>query len=164
MTHGIGAHQRAFRGSTDEWLTPPAIIKALGPFDLDPCSPVDRPWATAVRHFTIRDNGLTQPWAGRVWLNPPYGPQTGAWLERLANHGDGIALVFARTETRFFQRWGFGEADSMLFLSGRINFHNLAGERAPKNSGAPSVLIAYGSANTLSLGRSGLFGQLVELT
>jgi len=24
---------------TDEWLTPPKIIKSLGEFDLDPCSP-----------------------------------------------------------------------------------------------------------------------------
>ena len=31
---GIGGHQRT-RGRTDEWLTPPAIVRALGPFDLD---------------------------------------------------------------------------------------------------------------------------------
>lgn len=47
-------------------------IRALGPFDLDPCSPVGRPWDTAAQHHTIHDNGLLKPWSGRVWLNPPY--------------------------------------------------------------------------------------------
>jgi hypothetical protein len=48
-----------------DWLTPPEIIKALGEFDLDPCSPVDRPWDTAKKHYTILDNGLRQEWGGQ---------------------------------------------------------------------------------------------------
>lgn len=55
----------------DEWLTPPEIITALGPFDLDPCSPVNRPWATANNHYTILDDGYNKKWFGRVWCNPP---------------------------------------------------------------------------------------------
>lgn len=43
--------------NNDEWLTPPFIIKALGPFDLDPCSPVNRPWDTAMRHYTKEQGG-----------------------------------------------------------------------------------------------------------
>jgi hypothetical protein len=39
---GIGGHHRPYRGQTDEWLTPPEIIAALGQFDLDPCSPINR--------------------------------------------------------------------------------------------------------------------------
>ena len=66
-----------FEGNTstgkDEWLTPPEIVKSLGEFDLDPCSPIERPWDTAKNHFTINDNGLIQNWFGRVWCNPPYG-------------------------------------------------------------------------------------------
>jgi hypothetical protein len=57
-------------------LTPRFVIDALGPFDLDPCPPKERPWDTARRHFTEADDGLSRPWKGRVWLNPPYGPQT----------------------------------------------------------------------------------------
>ena len=49
--------------NNDEWLTPPAIIAALGPFDLDPCSPIHRPWDTAKRHFTRLDDGLSMPWS-----------------------------------------------------------------------------------------------------
>lgn len=39
----IGSHHSHKMGK-DEWLTPPQIIKALGGFDLDPCSPINRPW------------------------------------------------------------------------------------------------------------------------
>ncbi len=35
-------------------------------------------------------------------LNPPYGEQTERWLAKLAKHGNGIALVYARTETKMF--------------------------------------------------------------
>ncbi len=59
--------------NNDEWLTPPGLIKALGTFDLGPCSPRIRPWDTAIKHLTKKDDGLTHEWAGRVWLNPPYG-------------------------------------------------------------------------------------------
>lgn len=55
-----------------EWLTPLGLISALGIFDLDPCSPINRPWATAKNHFTIEDDGLRQKWFGRVFCNPPY--------------------------------------------------------------------------------------------
>ena len=71
----MGGHQSAAM-MKDEWLTPPEIIDALGgpaSFDLDPCAPVTRPWPTAKEHFTIIDNGLTKPWRGRIWFNPPYG-------------------------------------------------------------------------------------------
>jgi hypothetical protein len=82
---GIGSHQSA-NMQKDEWLTPPHILKALGEFDLDPCSPVVRPWPTAKRHFTIEDDGLIQKWEGRVWCNPPYGLESTKWLLKLAEH------------------------------------------------------------------------------
>lgn len=49
----------------DEWLTPPEITRALGSFDLDPCSPINRPWPTAEKHLTILDDGLSREWFGR---------------------------------------------------------------------------------------------------
>ena len=56
----------------NEWLTPPCLLDRLGEFDLDPCSPVNRPWDTARHHYTVEDDGLRQPWFGRVFCNPPY--------------------------------------------------------------------------------------------
>ena len=152
------SHERT--AGKDEWLTPKYILDALGPFDLDPCASVVRPWSTAVQHYTIEDNGLTKPWSGRVWCNPPYGSQTGRWMARLRDHGDGIALVFARTETRMFFESAWGGADAMLFLAGRLAFCDTAG-RPAAGAGAPSVLIAYGAANAAVLRSCGLRGAWI---
>lgn len=144
----------------DEWLTPPEIIRALGRFDLDPCAPVKRPWETADRHYTVLENGLAQPWHGRVWCNPPYGRETATWLRRLADHGDGIALIFARTETEMFVSHAWGRASAMLFIAGRLHFHHVDGTRAAANAGGPSVLLAYGPVNVKALAMSGIPGYL----
>lgn len=166
----IGGHQGANMVS-DTYLTDPAILKALGPFDLDPCAPQIRPWDMAKKHYTIADNGLIHPWEGRVWLNPPYGRQMGLWLERLSRHNNGIALIFARTETAVFHEWVFPVATSMLFLKGRLFFYDIYGKKATitnpaskhygkeANGGAPSVLIAYGEQNSYALEKSGLPGH-----
>lgn len=163
MTGGISGHTRPYRGLNDEWLTPPEILEALGPFDLDPAAPVDRPWPMAKDHLTVLDNGLTHPWNGRVWLNPPYGPQTGHWLERLARHGCGTALIFARTETEMFFRWVWGHATALLFLEGRLHFYTPTGQRAPHNSGGPSVLIAYGVDDAARLRNAAIAGAFVSV-
>lgn len=148
---GIGGHHRAYRGRSDEWLTPPEIIRALGPFDLDPCAPSRRPWEMAVNHYTEENNGLLLPWSGRIWCNPPYGPETGTWLQRLADHGNGIALTFARTETAMFFDQVWTRADALFFFRGRLYFYDTYGARAKANAGGPSVLIAYGSSNAARL-------------
>jgi phage N-6-adenine-methyltransferase len=148
---------------TDTWLTPPEIIKDLGPFDLDPCTPEIMPWKTAKRRYTKQDDGLNQEWCGRVWLNPPYSREVVKWLEKLAAHGNGIALVFARTETDWFFKTVWEKADALLFLKGRIHFHTADGYRAKGNAGAPSVLIAYGEYNVAALEYSTIPGRFIEL-
>ncbi|MFI8977259.1 DNA N-6-adenine-methyltransferase [Nocardia asteroides] len=164
MQRAIGSHQSACMKS-DTWLTPPQILDALGPFDLDPCAaPPPRPWSTASHHISAPDDGLTQPWAGRVWLNPPYSRQAVTWLARLAEHGSGTALVFARTETRWFVDTVWSQASAMLFLHGRLHFHHRDGTRAAANAGAPSVLVAYGAADAAVLASAPLAGTFVDLT
>lgn len=141
---GMGGHSLPNEGKTDVWLTPPDLLKRLGRFDLDPCACADpRPWPTADHMIAPPHDGLAVDWSGRVWLNPPYGTMTGAWLERLANHGSGMALIFARTETEDWRRFVWGKATGILFLSGRLFFHRPDGSRAEHNSGAPSALVAY---------------------
>lgn len=157
----MGSHQSA-RMISDEWLTPPEIIKVLGSFDLDPCSPISRPWNTADRHYTLQDDGLSQEWTGRVWMNPPYGKEAEKWLRKLSDHGNGIALIFARTETAAFFREVWNKADSLCFIEGRIYFHRVDGVRAQANAGAPSVLIAYGASNNEILKTCGL-GKFIRL-
>ncbi len=156
----LSAHQSA-RMKNDEWLTPPEILKPLGAFDLDPCAPVRRPWNTATWHYSIEDDGLIQPWRGRVWCNPPFGREAVKWLRRMAEHGNGIALIPARTETAMFYECVWPVADSVLFVRGRPHFHFVDGRRAPFNSGAPICLVAYGRDNTTALLDSRL-GHVVE--
>ena len=147
-----------------EWLTPPHIITQLGPFDLDPCAaPEPRPWPTARRHITLPSDGLAAAWgADRVWCNPPFGSDTAAWLERMAEHKNGIALCFARTETRMFERHVWPHASALMFVYGRPHFFHADGTRAKGNSGGPIVLIAFNDANATRLERSGISGAFVD--
>jgi hypothetical protein len=160
--NGMGSHHSTKMGK-DEWLTPPELLERLGPFDLDPCSPVTRPWDTARIHYTVNDDGLSKQWHGRVWCNPPYGKYAGKWLKRCADHGNAIALIFARTETAMFFETVWGKADALLFLRGRLFFHHVTGERAKYDSGAPSVLVAYGINNSWVLRDAGISGFYISL-
>lgn len=148
---------------TDVWLTPPYLLKPLGRFDLDPCAPMTRPWDTATVHYTKADNGLTKPWFGRVWLNPPYGAESVKWVKRLANHGTGTALIFARTETGLFFEHVWSAARALLFLRGRVKFCYPDGRQCPTNAGAPSVLVAYGDDDAERLRESGHDGKFLRI-
>ncbi len=130
---------------------------------MDPCASQFQPWRTANTQFTIEDDGLARDWSGRVWCNPPYGPHAEKFLKRMAEHGNGIALIFARTETRAFQEHCWKRASGMLFLAGRLKFLAPNGTKTGSNAGAPSVLIAYGNSNLQALRDSGIAGYIVEL-
>lgn len=148
---------------SDTWLTPPEWIEALGPFDLDPACPPVMPWPTAATMLSEAQDGLQTPWEGRVWLNPPFGQEWQRWVEKLADHGNGIALIPARTETEAFYRLVWGRAHAICFVKGRPHFHRACGTRAPFNSGAPIALIAYGAENIAALHRATL-GVVVPLS
>jgi hypothetical protein len=154
----LGSHQKTV-GASQEHFTPKWIIDALGRFDLDPAGAFPRPWHCADQTFT-RD-GLSRPWFGRVWLNPPFDRyQVGEWISRLAEHGDGIALLHARTETAWFEPcWAM--ADAILFLDRRISFCRVDGSEQSANSGAPPVLVAFGGNNVVAIKQSGIGGSLV---
>lgn len=147
---------------TDVWLTPPHILQALGEFDLDPCSSIDRPWDTARHHYTIEDDGLAQEWFGRVWCNPPYGPGLAPFLRRMAEHNNGIALVFARTETKAFFDYVWDAADAIFFIKGRLKFHKPDGSLGG-TAGSPSVLIAYGAEEAEFLKSVPLEGRYLRI-
>lgn len=161
MSSGF-THEKGYQGGTNIWLTPRTIIEKLGPFDLDPCAVSEpRPWPTASRHIVESEDGLRSEWGREefVWCNPPYGPHTAAWLKKLSAHnGGGIALVFARTETRAFFDEVWPKASAILFVRGRLKFWTPEGNEG-QSAAAPSVLIAYGEkaserlANASSLGK-----------
>lgn len=124
MGHDGFTHER--HGAPVEWYTPPTIFERLGlQFDVDVASPGrDKvPWIPAAEHLTRTEDGLRTPWHGRVWLNPPYDDAVPRWLKRFIDHGDGMALVFARTDTKWFHEFAV-HADLLCFMRGRVRFVN----------------------------------------
>lgn len=150
MTRGL-THESSHTGSV-EWYTPPHIFERLGlTFDLDPCHPEgDRlPWVPAARVYTRQDDGLAQPWEGRVWLNPPYGAELPKWLAKMAEHRHGVALIFARTPSWFHDH--VATADAVLFLRDRVAFVDRTGAppvredgKRADSPGSGSMLVAWG--------------------
>jgi hypothetical protein len=146
----VTVHEKPW-GDTREWYTPPELFDRLGiRFDLDPASPMSGPvpWVPADRFYSPRENGSTSPWTGRVWLNPPYGPAAVAFVQRMVAHDNGIMLVPARTETRWFQHAAYA-ADLVTFLRDRLWFIRADGFRG--RSSHASVLMAFGAVCGLAL-------------
>lgn len=151
--------------ATDVWITPPEIIHAIGLSDLDPCGwlPDGHPIVpTAHRYLTEADDGLTTPWSGSVFCNPPYS-EARHWIQRCAQHhadtgNEVIALLFARTDTRGFQEYA-STATVMNFLAGRVKFLDALGNRR-QNPNAASVLLGWGEGTVERLRR--LPGILVQ--
>ena len=88
MAVGQGARTK------DDHYTPKWVFDALGlTFDIDVSAPSGGvPWIPAARYFTLADDGLSQPWEGRVWMNPPYSKAT-EWVRRFVAHRHGICLL-----------------------------------------------------------------------
>jgi phage N-6-adenine-methyltransferase len=119
-----------FSSETPEHYTPRVIIDAAldclgGAIDLDPCSNLGEPNVPAAHHFTSADDGLAHEWIGRVYMNPPYGREIDAWIEKLCfEHAAGrttaaIALLPARPDTQWFYRL---RDHLCCFVSGRLTF------------------------------------------
>lgn len=80
--------------TSDDYYTPAWVFDRMGiEFDLDVCSPPGGPpFVPAANYYTQADDGLTSPWYGRVWMNPPYSNVT-PWWDRFAEHRAGVCLL-----------------------------------------------------------------------
>ena len=149
---------------SDEWFTPPWLFEVLGiEFDLDPCYPnpffgYDGPY-TPCKHVMWESSHLA-PWDkyGSIWLNPPYGGRNGIrpWLQKLSDHGNGIALVPNRTATDWWQDFA-EKADALLFVRGKIKFIRPDGT-VGGSPGYGNVLMAYGEEMATALLNSKIRG------
>lgn len=119
----------------DKWETPAGFFKYLNQsyrFDLDVCALPEN--AKCDRFFTPEDDGLTQPWEGSCWMNPPYGRDIKRWVRKAfetAHSGKGlvVGLLPASTDARWWHEYIEGAA-VVQFISGRLSFGD-AKNRAP---------------------------------
>ena len=130
-------------GESVEWYTPSWIFDRLGlVFDLDPCSPPGGvPWIPARRFVDRSEDGRLVDWNGSIWLNPPYGREGIPFLRKMLAHRRGVVLIFARTDTRIWQKLA-ASADVVAFVADRIHFVRADGFQS--RPAAPSSLIAFG--------------------
>jgi hypothetical protein len=111
---------------TDECYTPKWIFDKLQlHFDLDPAAPPHPTHVPCTNHYTINDNGLTQPWHGRIWLNPPFS-NPAPWIERFLQHRNGIAMFPFSKSHWFIKIWDDPDTE-LLYTSNPgqvgIKFH-----------------------------------------
>lgn len=147
------------RGATDNYVTPPEIVRVLGKFDLDPYCGILQPFKHARINYTEKHDGLVKSWHGRVFMNPPYSIKLiEQFVDKFCLHANGIALVLPRVGTKWFDKLCCN-CDAMLFRRGRITFLDARGQ--PTNVGAMgNVFFAFGKRNVKSLERSGWRGPI----
>lgn len=117
------------------WLTPRVVIDHVcaltGGIDLDPCAEIPEPGAgynvPATVHFTVREDGLRQPWvASMIYVNPPYSREVVHWVRKTLREyeagrvGTALLLVAARPDTRW---WRLLRDHSVCFVRGRLHFN-----------------------------------------
>ena len=147
------------RGKSDEWYTPAYVFDALGlMFDLDVAAPEGGAPHVPARQ-ALHCDGLTLPWHGLVWMNPPFGGRNGLtpWLDKFFEHGSGIALTPDRTSAGWWQD-AARRADSILFVHGKIKFERPDGSTGDSPS-CGTTLFATGEEASLALHQASTKGM-----
>ena len=140
----------------------------MGGIDCDPASSeAANAVVQATQFYTRDDNGLAQPWQGRVWMNPPYAHLlVDQFCERLAAHvsagtvTEAVVLVNNATETRWFARLAAVSA-AICFPLGRVRFWS-----PDKDTAAPlqgQAIVYVGGNVTPFLREFGAFGLVVTV-
>lgn len=127
----------------DSWYTPTWLFDQLGlRFDMDVCAPrkPEQRTVPATKYLTEDDNGLTSPWQGLIWCNPPYS-QPEAWADRMIAHNNGILLIHMPNNAKWAVRAQHGATAARLIQS----MHFVRPNGATQRPGYSLMLLAYGA-------------------
>ena len=131
-----------YSSQTDMWETPQDLFDDLDRefhFDLDVCAIPEN--AKCKKFYTPEQDGLSQPWDGICWCNPPYGRDIGKWVRRalFASVGGAtvVMLLPARTDTKWFHDYIYNRAE-IRFVKGRLKFGN-----SKDNAPFPSMIVVF---------------------
>lgn len=131
--------QDLLNSKSENWETPPQFFQALDAvfhFDLDVCALPEN--AKCSRYYTPEDDGLSQPWNGTVWCNPPYGRSIEEWVKKASESETTVVMLLpARTDTKWFHDYIYGKAE-VRFIRGRLKFG-----RSKCNSPFPSMVVIF---------------------
>ena len=138
-----------FSSATAEWETPHDLFAFLDKrfgFEVDVCATAEN--AKCARWYDKKTDGLSREWAGRCWMNPPYGREIGAWVRKARLEAERGALVVgllpARTDTKWWHENVTRHAD-VCFIAGRLRFG------AAKNSAPfPSAVVVWWGGSVLN--------------
>ena len=100
--------------------------------------------AKAPRFYTRDDDGLSQPWEGRIWLNPPYGREIGSWLRRAAQAGAEGHLIVALVPARSTGTQWWIEATAAASLPPRFIPRRLVNPETGRQWTIPAAILVFG--------------------
>lgn len=127
-----------FSSKSDNWETPQDFFDKVNEefhFTLDVCATDQN--AKCRNYYTIEQDGLSLPWTGTVWCNPPYGSVINRWVKKAAEAACTVVMLLpARTDTSWFHDYIYGKAE-IRFIRSRLKFGNA--DRAP----FPSMLVIF---------------------
>lgn len=120
------------------------VVQVMGAIDVDPSADANHSIPAKV-HYTKKENGLRQPWWGRVYNNPPFGQGVTDWFKKLGlEMGEGrcteaIVLWKAALETKATRVIiGIPDYRCSAVPNARISF-NCGDDAQPKRGGGDSA-------------------------
>lgn len=135
-----------YSSKKNDWETPPELFNEWDQrydFTLDVCAIKENTKVSGM-YFPPDMDGLKQKWEGeRCWMNPPYGREITAWVKKAyeETRDDAaivVALLPARTDTKWFHQYIYRLARNITFLGGRIKFVG-----AKHSAPFPSMIVEF---------------------
>jgi hypothetical protein len=143
------SHKKGSLEKSDEHYTPKWLFDEMGiQFDLDVASPIGGSHVPAHSYYTELDDGLTQPWSGNVWMNPPFSKPS-PWVEKFIDNNNGIALLVVSKSKWFRDIWAVADAIAPT----PYNFKFDRPDGSNKSISFQTFLFAFGEVNVQGLNR-----------